>query len=244
MAYVYRHIRIDKNEPFYIGIGKTIKRAYSKKNRNIHWKRIVNKTEYQVDILFDNLSWEQAYEKEKEFISFYGRRNLGTGTLVNLTDGGEGTLNLKVSDLTKSKNSALHKGNKYRLGHKISNEHKLKVIESNKKRIWSDESKKKLSLAFKGKKIWNDKPHPFLGKKLTEEHKTKIKKANFKIYAKGQDNIRAKKINQFTINNEFIKTWGSSKCIERELDINSSSVIKCCKGKLKTTKGFKFTYAN
>ena len=29
MAYVYRHIRLDKNEPFYIGIGsdKTYKRA-------------------------------------------------------------------------------------------------------------------------------------------------------------------------------------------------------------------------
>jgi hypothetical protein len=32
MAYLYRHIRLDKNEPFYIGIGsdKQYKRAYNK----------------------------------------------------------------------------------------------------------------------------------------------------------------------------------------------------------------------
>ena len=34
MAILYRHIRLDKNVPFYIGIGKDIKRAYSKSNRN------------------------------------------------------------------------------------------------------------------------------------------------------------------------------------------------------------------
>ena len=32
--YLYRHIRLDLGSPFYIGIGKTEKRAYSKKNRN------------------------------------------------------------------------------------------------------------------------------------------------------------------------------------------------------------------
>ena len=43
MAYVYRHIRVDKNEPFYIGIGKDdgyeFKRAYYKsiEKRNKIW---------------------------------------------------------------------------------------------------------------------------------------------------------------------------------------------------------------
>ena len=55
MAIVYRHIRLDKNEPFYIGIGKEIKRAYDKRRGN-HWKSIIKKTEYRVDILFDNLT--------------------------------------------------------------------------------------------------------------------------------------------------------------------------------------------
>ena len=36
MKVLYRHIRLDKNEPFYIGIGN-IKRAYNKSERNDIW---------------------------------------------------------------------------------------------------------------------------------------------------------------------------------------------------------------
>ena len=32
MAYVYRHIRLDKNEPFYIGIGKDDSGEYKRAN--------------------------------------------------------------------------------------------------------------------------------------------------------------------------------------------------------------------
>ncbi len=58
MAYVYRHIRLDKNVPFYIGIGKSdlnYNRASSNKNRNPYWHHIVNQTEY-VCPLYDVLS--------------------------------------------------------------------------------------------------------------------------------------------------------------------------------------------
>ena len=69
MAYVYKHTRKDTDEIFYIGIGveKNYGRAYQKKCRNVHWKRIVDKTEYLVDIIEDNLTWEIACEKEIEF---------------------------------------------------------------------------------------------------------------------------------------------------------------------------------
>ena len=52
MSIVYRHRRLDTFEVFYIGIGKTEKRAYSKKNRNKWWKNIILKTEYSVDGLY------------------------------------------------------------------------------------------------------------------------------------------------------------------------------------------------
>ena len=91
MAYVYRHIRLDKNQPFYIGVGTydTYERAYDKKNRNLHWKNIVRKTEYEVDILVDGLSEKEAFAKEIEFISLYGKSCNG-GLLCNIADGGEG----------------------------------------------------------------------------------------------------------------------------------------------------------
>ena len=97
MAYVYRHIRKDKDQVFYIGIGTDDKgkhtRAFSK-NRNRYWKRIVDKTDYEVEIIFDEVTKEEAINKEIEFISIYGRHDLGFGSLCNLTDGGEGATNM------------------------------------------------------------------------------------------------------------------------------------------------------
>ncbi len=117
---VYRHIRLDKNMPFYIGIGKDLNRPYNKKDRSIFWKSIINKTEYTTEILFDNLTKEQAIEKEVEFIELYGRVDLKTGTLCNMTCGGEGTGELNedlefirrkkiISSLTGNKKSAVSK---------------------------------------------------------------------------------------------------------------------------------------
>lgn len=100
MAVVYRHIKLDKKEPFYIGIGKEHSRAYSHKGRNKVWKNIA-KQGYEVELLFENLTWDQACEKEKEFIALYGRKDLKTGILVNLTDGGDGALGRPMTERLK-----------------------------------------------------------------------------------------------------------------------------------------------
>lgn len=96
MGYVYRHIRLDSGNPFYIGISNDndgiYKRAFSKEFRNNLWKKIISKTNYEVEILFEHDDYEFIKEKEKEFISLYGRINTNTGILSNLTNGGEGTL--------------------------------------------------------------------------------------------------------------------------------------------------------
>lgn len=100
MWYVYRHIRLDKNEPFYIGIGQTsnYRRAHSKSKRNKYWKNITNCSPYEVEILLDNLSIDEAKNKEVEFISLYGRADLEKGPLCNMTDGGDGTVGIVVSE--------------------------------------------------------------------------------------------------------------------------------------------------
>lgn len=103
--YLYRHIRLDKNEPFYIGISRNLdgkyKRAYvkGKYKRSEFWINIIKKSEYKVEIVLDNLTKEEALLKEMEFITLYGRRDLGTGFLVNLSDGGEIPLNRSLKGL-------------------------------------------------------------------------------------------------------------------------------------------------
>ena len=114
MAYVYKHIRKDNNEIFYIGISddKTYNRAYCKKYRNRYWSFIVNKVGYEVEILYDNLTWEQACKKEIQLIKFYGRSDLKEGSLVNMTDGGEGLSHPSEETKAKIRNYNLIYGKK------------------------------------------------------------------------------------------------------------------------------------
>ena len=49
--YVYRHIRIDKDEVFYIGIGQSENRYKSKHSRNKYWQHITNVSEWYAEIM-------------------------------------------------------------------------------------------------------------------------------------------------------------------------------------------------
>lgn len=91
MVVVYKHTRLDTDKVFYIGIGKDISRAYNKNNRSNWWKKVLSKSDYRVDIIFDDISYQEAIEVEKYLIRYYGRKDKGLGELVNMTDGGEGT---------------------------------------------------------------------------------------------------------------------------------------------------------
>lgn len=81
--YVYAYLRKDNESPYYIGKGCG-DRAYSKEHR-VHVPE-----NSRIIFLEENLYEKDAFAKEKEYIAFYGRRDLGTGTLHNMTDGGEG----------------------------------------------------------------------------------------------------------------------------------------------------------
>lgn len=116
---IYRHIK-PNGEVFYIGIGKTIKRAYVKSKRSEFWKNIVAAYGYEVQILKQDLSWEEACELEKMLISHYGRRDLKLGPLVNLTDGGDGGFGVIQSKETRDKRRVSMIGKNSRDKHSLS----------------------------------------------------------------------------------------------------------------------------
>lgn len=111
--YVYRHVRLDTNEVFYIGKGTAnqkingfrtfYSRAFSKNKRNQLWWNIVNKTGYSVEIMFQHSNENFVFEKEKEFIKLYGRMDLKNGPLANFNDGGKGSGRPLVSESTRQK---------------------------------------------------------------------------------------------------------------------------------------------
>jgi len=156
MGYVYRHVRLDKNEVFYIGIGlkeDDYKRAYSKDSRRSqHWRSIIKSTPYRVDIMFEDDDANVIKEKEKEFIKLYGRKDLGLGTLVNFTDGGDGMLGHVPSDehrkaISKSQLGSLN----HNYGKTTPDEVRKKISDANKGKTVSAETREKLSKAGKGR---------------------------------------------------------------------------------------------
>lgn len=152
MAYVYRHIRLDKNQPFYIGISRgqscNYKRGNSSCGRNVIWKRIASKTHYEVEILMDDITWQKAKEKEIEFIKIYGRLNNYTGILANMTDGGEGGLGIVVSQETRKKLSESSKSRP------IKKETREKMAAKLRGRPQPEWQRKILSEAAKGKDVY------------------------------------------------------------------------------------------
>jgi hypothetical protein len=159
MAYVYRHIRHDKNEPFYIGVGtnKDLKREYQKLSRRSNlWNKISAKTSYDVEIMIDDITIEEAKKKEIEFIELYGRINAGTGTLANLTNGGEGCVGVIPTEETRKKISEKLKGRVVTQeqremirntlkGNIVSEETRMKISKTTKGKVFSDEHRKKIN---------------------------------------------------------------------------------------------------
>jgi len=118
MAVVYFHKIKDTNEVFYVGIGDKEKRAYTKNSRSSFWKHIVKKYGYDVEIVHTDISLEEACKLETQYIKEFGRRDLGLGNLVNMTDGGEGKSGFIHTEETKIKISKSNKGKKLTEEHK------------------------------------------------------------------------------------------------------------------------------
>jgi hypothetical protein len=175
MAVVYRHIRLDNRKPFYIGIGNSEKRAYSTRGRNNHWQNIVKKCGYEVQILFDDLTYDDAKQKEIEFILLYGRYNVSNGLLCNLTDGGDGSLGYKPTEEALLKISKTSKG-------RVKTKEQIDKWKQNMSFTKSEETKEKIRQTLLGKKHTDERrmnqSKAQLGKKLSQETKDKISKIN------------------------------------------------------------------
>lgn len=221
--YLYRHIRLDKNEPFYIGIGtkssrehpnerSEYRRAYeSNRKESYIWNNIIRKTKYEIEILVESNDYEFIKEKEKELIKLYGRINLKTGCLANMTDGGDGTINIIRDDKWRKKHSLRLKGTKQ------STETIEKRKKSRKGYSHTEETRNKISNSHKGKTV-------------SKEHLSKLKE--------GQILHNSKPISQFNLDGSFIKNWQSATIAAKEFNLHPTSIRHCVQGKTKTSGNY------
>ncbi len=229
MAYLYRHIRLDKNVPFYVGIGSdsdgNYKRANNNYKRNQKWFNIVAKTEYKVQIILDDLSLDEAKEKEVEFISLYGRSDKQDGTLCNLTDGGEGNPGRIVSEEVRMNQSIKMKGSTR------SDEFKQKRREYMTGRKMSESCRQKHLDRMRTN-------HPSKGKKRSEEARANISNGHKGIFAGekhpnwgkfGADSPLAKKI----MCTETKKVWNCVRDAANDLGMGYSTITNRLNGQKK-----------
>jgi len=171
-VYIYKNPLKD-NTPFYVGKGKK-RRAYDHLNEtisnthNYHKFWTINKIRQEtgddpiIEFYKTDLSNEEAIKIEEELITLYGREDLGTGILTNLSDGGEGNFGYKhtYEDIIRNRIA--------QIGKVRSEESKRRQSKNAKGLKRSEETKEKLRLANLGEK------NNMFGKSLSEETRRKI----------------------------------------------------------------------
>jgi hypothetical protein len=167
---LYEHWRLDRDECFYVGIGKAKARPYDMKKRNRHHKAIVAKAfregfAIEVRIVASGLSWENACSLEVERIKFW--RDVGAD-LANIASGGNGCI-LYGEDNPQFGKPSHFKGY-------VHSEKAKSVI-----------SQKMLGNKNQANRVYKKGvDHPFFGKKHSEETKRKIQESNLRRFVPGQ----------------------------------------------------------
>jgi hypothetical protein len=145
--YTYAYLRED-GTPYYIGKGKGY-RVYDKHNRTSP----PPKDKSRIIFLKQNLTEEEAFKHEIYMIAVFGRKDLGTGILRNLTSGGDGCSGLVHTEEHRRKLSEANQGRVM----SIENRQKLsELMKARERKPHTEESKRKMSEQRKGLRWWNN----------------------------------------------------------------------------------------
>lgn len=202
----------------------------------------------QHEILFENLSKEEAEQKEIEMIAFYKSDIPSYG--YNIQHGGNSIG--KHSEETKIKIGNANRGRKpWGYGKHRNPETKKKISESQIGRKHSEETKRKISESHKGRKQTEKeilaRAEANRGKKRTPEQCKNISDA-----LKGHKGVvhteeTKKRISQtLSIPVICVETniyYSGMRDASEKTNISSGSISMCCRGKYKTAGGFHWKYA-
>ena len=165
MFYTYLWLRED-GRPYYVGKGHG--------DRAFDWHKRVGRAPSRDRIIIqEHLSEEDAFAAEVFLIAFYGRKDLRTGCLTNLTDGGEGPAGQRMPESFRRFHSERVKANPF-----------PPLSAESRKRIAQKLKGRKMSASFCDKNRQRIRENnPFKGRKHSEETRKRMSeraKARFK----------------------------------------------------------------
>jgi hypothetical protein len=221
-----------KYEPFYVGKGKGVRYNVHSTVIDKHNKlkqHIIDKikTENRNPIiikLYENISEYSAFRLEKYLINKIGRRDLGFGTLANLTDGGEGN------------SGTIY--NSERRNNMISE--KRPIIKYNNNGIVLEIFENIVELSIRYPHILTNKLH-----RVCKSNGSRRIDGYFWKYQNGEAvgdiiniNDEYKPILQYNLNGNFIKQWNCAN--EARKYANGGAILKCCRNNAKQLLYYKF----
>lgn len=262
---VYRHFKADSpSDCFYVGIGCAKYRQASTKNRNKFWHNIVDKHGFRHEIVADGLTHENAVDLEKLMISEYGRIDLNTGILVNMTNGGDGASGHVHNEETRKKisiNSINQKNTsgRFKNGHKPNPETIRATAEANRGRKVSVETREKMSISRKGKKLGPGKklsPERILAIRIANTGLTRSKETRARMSAaqrgkiisedarkKMSDAKTKKTVEQYDLNGLLVNSFCGISAAAKHINGNKSTIKTSAQGKRKSPYlGFTWKY--
>ena len=178
---------------------------------------------FRHEILYDNLSIEEAKEKERELIKSWNLTDPLYG--YNLTEGGDGSF----SEYSRYLMSKARKGNT-----------------NSKGQIHTIENRQQISKSLK--QYYKEHPVEKIDNSNEEWYKEAIERRKAHIHlirslsTSGASNPSAKAIVQKDLNGNIIMSFPYAKMAAQKFNIDLSSIIKCCRGKAKTAGGYKWSY--
>jgi uncharacterized protein (UPF0248 family) len=182
--------------------------------RSVHYK-IISILKKGGKVLYekhDHPTDDSAFLMEKELIVKYGRKDLGTGILCNLTEGGEGAGNTNPESVERR--AAKHRGMKR-----------------------SEESKQRMSEAQQHLRMGGLVTSLETKEKMKNDPKRKMTQSQ-EIRNKRRSSAKKVPILQCDIKGTVIQEWDSLSSAALALGTTPTNILTACKGLSKTHMGF------
>jgi hypothetical protein len=221
--YVYCHRRATDGKCFYIGKGTGLrfKTTYS---RNRYWYQIVKEHGFIPEIIVNNISEQKAFELESTICD-----NIGYENLINIRKekgwGGHSHSEETLEKLSKPVLQYTKEGTLIQewpnaiQAAKTLNKHSAAITEccrGFRKSIYGY--------------VWRHKDNP-----INENVKFIAKKDKTQKHPPYYNPV-----DQYDLQDNFIKTWNNTKTASNFLNIKSGAISNCLKGKYKSAGGYKW----